>query len=828
MRKIAALSIVFISMLSLSAQYYKISGYVADSSRAPIPDVNIFISNGPLMGTTDEYGFYSFEMMAGNYDLVFNHPAFQQQRVSVIIAKGDDSVNVMLVPFVTDMNSIVISKVRKDPGPDMMRKAIDRRDFWATRLPANTSKLYIRSFEEYQKDKPKKNDWDDEKVLEEDTSAKKKKKKKPEENQSGSSSMAEIVLSRDWAPPSKIKEFREAVLVHGSTEGLFYTTTLDGDFNFYTNLVKIKALSEMPVMSPLSNTALLAYKFSYLGSYMNKENKRILKIRMQPRQLSNSVFTGEIHLYDTLFCIYRVDLQFPTNILNEYDKFTVAQEYVVTKDSHWYLGMQRFDYWAKAGKGKFNGYTMVNYKNTELFKVFPKNHFGLEVSATEKEAYEKDSLYWSKERTSPLSSKEMKFVTSVDSMKRVLNSDKYKDSIDKEENRITLKKVLLLGITHQNHRKGLTMGFAPLIFMAQPWMPGGWRINFWNNVRKEFANKKSIYFSENISYGLNNKDLQGNVEVSHLYNPYKQGLIYMNFGRNFDLINRNSAIVDIFKRTNYYKNTHGSVYHRQELINGLYLKLLAEYSERKDLSQFVFDSTGGLLFDEFSPTNFKENRAFYADITLTYTPFQKYVREPKRKLVLGSRWPTFEVHLRNAVPNVFNSNIDYHYLEYKIYQEFPIGLMGNSEISVLSGSFIKPKKDFISPPDYQYQRRGDKYFLTSPMYNFQQLDSTFVTFNRFYSLHYRHKFNGALINKIPFGKKLMMRESVGFSALYAPERRNLFHYEAYFGLDKMIKIWRERIIIGAYYTIGYSNLYDKPRTGFKFNLQIYNRRNNSW
>lgn len=823
----------FVVFLIMSAsglkaqQYYKVSGYVADSSRAPIPDVNIFIANGPLMGTTDEYGYFTFELGVGQYELVFNHTVYQQTRIHVVIEKGNDTINVLLLPLITEMHNIIISKTRKDPGPEMMRKAIERKDFWAKRLPPNSSKLYVRAFEEYQKNKPKKNEWENEKVITEDSTAK-KKKKKGEDNGPGMNNMAEIVLTRDWAPPSKIKEVREAVSIHGSAAGLFYVTTLDGDFNFYTNLVKIPALSEMPVMSPLSNTALLAYKFNYLGSYYTKDHKKILKIKMQPRQLSNSVFTGEIHLYDSLFCIYRVDLQFPQNILNEYDRFNVAQEYVITADSHWYLSMQRFDYWAKAGKGKFNGYTLVNYKSTELFKTFPKNHFGLELSATEKEAYEKDSAYWNKERTSPLSQKERVFITRTDSVKRVLNSDKYKDSIEKLDNKLTWKKLLFFGPEYHNHRKGLDMQFTPLVFIAQPWMPGGWRINIWNSVRKEFKNKKNIYFSENLSYGLNNKDLQGNVELSHLYNPYKQGFVYFNIGRNFQLINNNAAIVDVFKRNNYYQNTHGTVYHRMEILNGLFLKVQAEFAERKDLSKFTYDKVSDNIFDEQHPTAFKTNRALYSDITVSYTPFQKYIREPKRKLILGSRWPTFSVNYRKAIPGVFNSNVDYDYLEYRIDHEFPIGLMGNSELRMLSGSFARVNMNTISPVDYRYQRRGDIYFLTPPMYNFQQLDSTFKTFKRFYELHYRHHFNGALLNKIPFAKKLMMRETAGFSALYAPERRNMLFYETYFGLDKMVRIWRERLIIGLYYSIGYSNLFEKPRTGFKFNIQFYNRRTNKW
>ena len=138
------------------------------------------------------------------------------------------------------------------------------------------------------------------------------------------------------------------------------------------------------------------------------------------------------------------------------------------------------------------------------------------------------------------------------------------------------------------------------------------------------------------------------------------------------------------------------------------------------------------------------------------------------------------------------------------------------------------RKNNLSPVDFRYQRRGDITLFTPPMYAFQTLDSTFITFKRFYELHYRHHFNGAIINKIPFMRLLKMRESAGMNLLYAPERRNMLFYEAYVGIDKLVRIWRDRFKLGIYYTAGFSNIYEKPIVGFKINFEYFDRRNNSW
>lgn len=821
MKKAVLGLIALLSVFRLSAQYFRVSGYVADSSHAPIPEASIFITNGSIVGKTDGAGFYSFELRAGEYEVVFSHSNYQRVSIKVVLDRKDDTVNVILPGLVKTLGTVEITRKWVDPGPEMMRKAIARRDYWASRLPGYSAEIYIRAFEEYHKPKKTENVWH-EKETEEQEEARKKKKNEEEP----SANMAEILLTRDFLPPDKIKETRVGVKQNGDVSGLFYTTTTEGDFNFYQNLVKIRGLSDMPVMSPLSNTALLAYKFSFLGAYKDEAGRRILKIKMTPRAVSNSVFSGEIHLVDTLFYIYRADFEFPKNQLNEYNQFSVSQEYRLTPDTLLMLSKQRFDYFAKAGKGKFTGYTLVAFRKFEVRSSFPKGHFGLEVSSASDSAYERDSTFWNKNRATPLNNTEIRFLTRTDSIKRVLNSKEYLDSVQKETNRVTLGKLFLKGQQYQNRDKGINLDFQPLLFIVQPWFPGGTRISMWNTIEKKFKNKREISFSENLSYGLNNKDLRGTVFVSTLFDPFHRGFFSASVGRDFGFINPNAAFLDLARRNNFYQNSHINANIRRELINGLTLRAEAEFSERKDISQFRFDQFADSLFENNSPLVFGTNRAMFADITLSYTPFQKYIREPRQKVILGSRWPTFSVNYRQALAGVFKTDIDYSYLEFRINQEFPWGLLGRSELRAVSGSFLQHRR--LSPVDYRYQRRGDYIFFTPPMFAFQTLDSTFVTFKRFYEVHYRHHFNGAIVNKLPFMRALKIRESAGVSVLYAPERRNMMFFEVYGGIDKLIRIWRERMKLGLYYCVGYSNLYQRPVYAFKVNFEFFDRRNNSW
>lgn len=833
------LAILCLGLATVQTTKAQIIGIVVDTARAPLPMVQIFNRDGAKLGQTRLDGYFNLNLRAGSYKLIFSHPDFYSVEIPTLVtAQTKDTLNIVLVPKTEKIQGAEIRREYKDPAADYMRKAIAQRDFWHSRIPNQSAQIYIKAFEiTEQKIKPKAapvatdidpldaaviNNTNDPyantiPVVSVSDTAK---------NRISANAFVEIAMQRDASTDGKIKETRNGVQKVGSKAGLFYLSTTEGDFNLYQNLLDVPALCPLPIMSPLSNSALLAYRFKFLGAYQHPQYGRVLRIGMTGKQTANATLSGELHLVDTTYWILKAELKFPRHLMAEYDAMTLIQHNQLDSQEYLLIDSQRFNYSTKYGKSLNKATTLVDYKSITVVPNFPKNHFGMEVSKTTQEAYERDSTYWQQQRTQPLSNQETKFINTADSIKRVVTSDKYLDSVEAQINKVTLKSLVLEGQGYRDRKKGITMRFQPLWNLYQPWWPGGGRVSLWNSFDKTFENKKTFEFNENLSYGINNKDVRGTVYMSHMYNPYKRALIFASVGRDFGMVNMNAAYIDLFRRDNFYQNKHINVYHRQELINGLFLQVQGELSDRKDMSTYVFDEFGDSLFENNDPLNFIDHRAFFASFNLSYTPFQRYMSEPKQKVILGSAWPTFSINYKQAVPGVFKSNIDYQYLEYRIDHSFPWGLLGTSELRAVSGSFLSSRN--VNVVDYRYQRRADPIIFTPPMFAFQQLDSTFTTFKRFYEVHYQHSFNGSLVNKIPFLKKLSLYEKAGINVLYAPERRNLFFYEGYVGIDKLVRIWRDRFKVGIYYTAGYANLFEKPRYGFKINFEYYDRLNNKW
>jgi hypothetical protein len=639
--------------------------------------------------------------------------------------------------------------------------------------------------------------------------------------------MAEVSMKYDHGTGQQYKEERLGVTKRGETGNLFYLSATEGEFNLYNNLIKIPGVSQIPFISPVSYSGLVAYRFKTIKrERVGKHWNYIISIR--PRQLSNATVEGEITISDSSLTILHAKFTLPNFHTPEYDFFEIEQDYGFVNNSAWMITRQKFTYYSKYGKGKKSGETIAVFRNYELNKKFSKGYFGNEVSVTSVAAYHRDSLFWNQIRTEPLTGKEMRFIQYKDSIYNVTHSRTYLDSLDDAINSVTWKNVLVLGHMFNNHNTETRWMFPPLTSIIQPFQFGGTRINLSGYYSKTFASRKDMAVSLNTSYGLRNHDVNGSVSFSRKYNPFNGGSYTITAGRDFQYIYEGDAWINMLKRSNIYLNNSFGVGHTLGITSGLYLTNEFDIAFRRSVSDYETNPKADSLFGgNNQPVDFESYNAFYTRIKLQYTPKMKYVREPRERILLGSKWPTFYVMWRKGMPNVFKSKIDFDYLEFGIEQKLKLGTLGNSSYRVKTGSFFNTKD--LRLVDYQFQRRGDPSLFSSPHKSFQALDSTFPLFNRFYEAHYVHEFNGLLLNKIPLLKKLKLREVAGTGFLVAPER-DLRYVELFAGIERVIK-WPfnplTKFKIGVYVVGSAANSKANP-VQFKVGITKWDWLKNRW
>jgi hypothetical protein len=802
------------------SQQSKLRGKVTNDRLEPLSYVTVQIKGEQIGTRTNDKGEYEFQLEEGEYEIVFSLLGYEKQVLKFVHQKGEPAHNVMLKENSSTLNEVKIVNFKKDRAEEIIRNVINRKEKITNAASNYSVNIYIRATQEN-----------------ETTLKEKKKKKKVSITDSAAQaaynklldqmSMSEVSLQLNSAYPNKIKETRLGVKNRGDIEGLFYLTTTDGDFNLYDNLMKIPALAQVPMLSPISYSGLVAYQFKTLN-IKKLPNANLYTIHFTPGKLGNALIEGEVQIVDTSWTIVKANYTFPKFHMPEYDYFEVEQEFECIENKSWMPTRQEFSYLTKAGNTKSSGKTIAIYSDYKIDTVFSKKVFSNEVSTTTLEAYEKDTNFWNTIRKEPLSEKEFQFITRKDSIYRATHSKTYLDSIDRIENKITWKKILFFGITNYNREKERNLYFAPAISIFRPLMPGGSRFGYSFGYGKVSKAKKRVNISLDGSYGLRNNDLIGDFKIFRLYNPFSQGYYSIDGGRGFDFIFLGDAFINLLRRSNFYRKDYIEVEHGVELFNGLILRNRFEFANRQSIADLKLNTAADSLFKESTffnqPVVFDPYNAFFASITLEYTPFQKYIREPREKIILGSNFPTIYAKWRKGIPGILGSDINFDYLEFGIKQRLKLGLAGISQYQLFTGDFVNQKD--LRYVDFKFISRGNPYLFNNPLRSFQSLDSTFPVFRRFYEGHYLHAFNGSLINKIPLVKKLNILEVAGGSFLILPER-NLRYIEGFIGLEKIIRIWNERFKVGYYFVVSYANKYNNPYQ-FKIGLDQFNKRKNSW
>ena len=815
MRCTCSFIVLFLLSATSKAQYHRVYGKIINSKLEPLAFASVEVREIKSGTITKENGTYELKLDPGKYDLIFTMIGYKPQIITVVVGKSDVLKNIILEDEDSKGLEEVVIK-GKDQAEEIIKNVIRHKDEIMAAHGAYSCSMYI-------------------KTVQQDSSSNKRKINKKDSADTINAdlrrmAMTEVALKYDYESPSRNKEERIGVTKGRKADGLFYLSTTDGDFNFYNNLVKVPAVSEVPILSPVSYSGLLAYKFKTI-SIKNINGRKEFLISVKPRALSNATVEGEITITDSSWVILHTKFSFPKYHLPEYDFFEVEQDYNFVNDTAWMITRQQFTYYSKAGRKMLSGNTTVSYKDFVFNKTFDKKYFGPEVSATSQSAYERDSAFWQTTRTVPLTQKEIRYIHYKDSIYAATHTNAYLDSMDGVMNKITFKKLFLSGLIFNDHYKQRRWYIQPITALYQPFQFGGSRISLTFLFNKTYESKKSISLWNNLSYGIRNQDVNGRINFSKLYNPFNRSYYSITLERNFQYIFQGDAWINMLKRSNIYLNNGIGVGHSFEITNGLFLFTDINMALRRSVSNYKINSEVDSLFGDIltdnQPVSFKPYNAFYGKVRLEYTPHQRYIREPKEKIILGSKWPTFYTLWRKGIPAFMSSTVNFDYLEFGIEQEIKLGLVGVSNYAFRTGTFLSRKN--LQLVDYKFQRRGDPFLFLNPNEAFQSLDSTFPVFHRFYEAHYIHNFNGAIINKIPLLKKLELREVAGGGFLIAPER-NLQYLEGFAGIERVIK-WPfnplTKFKLGVYIVGSAANQFKNP-VQFKIGITSWDRVRNKW
>ena len=807
-----------------------LSGTIFDEKDTPIPNARVYVKNNAELRTiADVNGYYELRLFPGEYFLVFNAFGYGERESWVVITDQPVTRDIQLFPVIIhDIEDIQVTAKKSNPGREMMLKVVAKRDSINPWNYAHTVDGYIKATEKLDVKAKEEKEKKPKQQTEETNSSKDiedpfEEERKKQTELANNMNLVEVQFTRNYAPPANVKEVRNAYEKRGNDQNLYYTTTVKSNFNFFQNLLHLDDLHQSPVSSPISGPGILSYKYRLEEQY--EENGRTInRIKIIPRSTATTTLEGYIWVIDSVWLVQKLELTLNKGNLLVYDYFKITQTFEHPGDSMCVLTHQELDYGVKYKDQTSVCKTVADFSNYKFNATFPPKFFGNEVAVTEKEAYEKDSSFWSKTRTTTLTLEEQKYIIAKDSIRDYQNRKEYIDSVDALFNKVTAIKVLWFGIDHRNRVKKTQWTISSVAATARPMYIAGPRVAPSFFYFKKWENEHALDCYTEASIGFLNKDIKGRTWWRYRYAPFHFGTVNFQFSQDFDAIRSYDAITQIYKRENFIEATQGSIGNSYELFNGFYWDVNAEFSERRSIDGYKFVTLFDNTIPNNEPSDFKTYQAFVATTTVSYTPKQKYMREPKKKVLLGSSYPTFYVTYERGIPKLFGSEVDHEYGRAGMMQTFKIGTLGTSSYHITTGKFLSSKNLYMA--DFKFQRRSDPIWFSNPLYSFQGLDSSLPSKKIFYEGHFVHHDNGAIINKIPFMKKTGIGLVMGAGALYVKEY-DWQHYEIFAGLERNFKFSKRRLRIGIYACASDGNKID-PRLTYKVSFAILDDRNMKW
>ncbi|MCZ4224583.1 DUF5686 and carboxypeptidase regulatory-like domain-containing protein [Pedobacter rhodius] len=790
MIKIYAL-LIFCSLGNFAfSQQFTVSGTIKDISGQPVPFVSVYLKNTTKGTSANVDGKYEIKLNKGEQALTFKAVGYKQQD-QILNITASSILNISLVPETYTLNNVTIKANAEDPAYAIIRKAIEKRKVHLEEVKSFNCDVYIKGVQRLKSAPKKFMGQDIRKVMELDT------------NRRGIIYLSESQSKFSFRRPNDVHEEMISSKVAGRNNAFSFNKASDLIINFYDNYLLENKLSARGFISPIADNALFYYKYKYLGE--TKENGEIInKIEVIPRRPNDPVFRGIIYIIEDSWRIYNTDLFLTKSAgINFIDTLNINQQFTKVEDVYMPTAIN-FQFNGNVLGFKFAGYFVGVYSNYDINPVFSKNFFSGEILKITKMVNKKDSIYWNNNRPIPLTPDEQINYVVKDSIAKRKESKAYLDSLEKENNKFGIGKLLLRGYSVNNRYDSVYISFDPVLRALIYNTVEGFAIKYGVTYRKVFGDRRSYSIRPELRYGFANQKLTGSLSGTYYYNPLKRASIGASFGNGiFDLNNLGSmtnfgyAINALLYEKNFskfYEKSFVNLNTTRELASGLQGSLSFDYSKNHTLTNttdFKFFDNKSREFtsnNPFTPTTetplFPTYTSASASVSLTYTIGQKYITRPDGKFYTESRFPRINILYKKGFNGLFGSDIDYDFVKAEVYQDrIGLGLWGYTSFLVGAGKFINNSKIYY--PEYKHFAGNISTIFPPNLRKFQYLEFyQFSTNQQYFEAHLEHNFAGFFLNKVPLLRKAKLEEFIGGGYLSSPEKRN--YKEFYFGLQRLV------------------------------------------
>jgi hypothetical protein len=829
--------LVAVAMLSLSANAATIQGLVNDEDGLPVPFVTVYVEGTTIGTTTNSEGNYSLDLKDGFHTIVFRYVGYKTE-IRPLTVSGVTQLDVVLKRVVFQLGEAQVDG-NEDPAYRIMRLARTKRKFYQQQVRDYSCKVYVKGLN-YVKNLPKR-------ILGRslDISG-------LDKDRSGIVYLSESLSEFHFKAPDKTKERVIASKVSGNSQGFTWNNATSLNFNFYDRTYNLEGLSDRDLVSPLSPSANLYYRYVYRGFYI-EDSIIVNKIELIPRVTGVPLFQGHIFIQENTWRIHGADLFMTSNAgIDFVDTVRMKVDFIPLTKDLWMKGNLSFDFafnvklFKVKGWGTFSSvfsdYSIRDYvKDTTFLKRYDQveepseaadepvkantNNSKLSEDVTkfdfkswdggpmlkvESEANEKDEAFWESVRTVPLTALERKDYELKDSLEVVKESVVYKDSVDRKNNKFAARN-LLYGYKYQNSKKDFELDFQSPFTAVQYNTVEGYLLDYKIEFSKQNIDKGSSLSVAWINrYGFYSEDYYSKARFFYRFNRKNRMTVQAEGGHYVDQFNNDAlsplinSLYTLLLEENYMKlqqHSYGEAGWGMEVLNGLQLNTSVYFGKRTPLENATnLDGTRVDYKEKYLSLNEPGNEKLGYNAP-EFGPSTALIWELNLTYQPGLKYmerPNGKINLGTKWPTFVFS---YHKgiggfggLD-SDYDRIKAGVYDDHSFGMV-GKFEWqvsagwfPNNKFVPFMNWQHFNTAQVHVTQSGLGRFMALPYYSASTNDFYvEAHAEHHFNGFILNKVPLIKKLKCDFVAGVHYLYEPSFGN--YLEVTVGIEKIAKIIR--------------------------------------
>ncbi len=758
---ILGILLTIISFTSLYSQT-KVGGQVLDSNKQPIPFANIVFTNSTTGTITDENGRFYMESDKNHSEIKVSFIGFTTKAVS-LSKKVTYKMQILLEEEAASLDEVVIYKgktsKKNNPAVDILKK------IWEHRRENGVKKFKQYTYDKYEKLEFDLNTIDStlinskifngmEFIFDDiDTSRITGKTYLP--------IFLNEAISKVYGD-NLIKEHKE-VLKGNKNAGFSNNQTLIefvkdlySDYDIYENYLKF---FDKSFTSPLSRTGVSVYNYVLTDSaYI--DNKWCYNIIYYPRRKNELTFKGDFWVNDSTWAIKEINLEVTKSAnINWVKDLYIEQEFDVLNDSIFLITKDYFQSdFAFSKKEKSRG---VYGKRTTLYDNYKfdikkdKKFYQSQVDPYDQDIYNREDSFWANARMEKLNKDEQKVYKLLDTLKTV-----------KAFKRLyNIGTILASGYVEFNG-----FDFGPLFSTIGYNDIEGFRLRL--GGRTYFTPNDRWRIEGYGAYGF--KDTKFKYGISGKYLADRKSRLVISAGNRRDVEQLGASLTN----TN---NVEGRSLASSSIISTgdnsrlTSINLSALTMQLEPRKNFTIGVTGSFrtlkpadpsLFslDFIDPeTNELRTEINQTEIStsLAYFPGRKTTGYGVDRIIVNSGdFATLFLNYSVGLEDFIESDFEYKKVQFLYQQPWNIGGFGrlNSTLEV-GKTFGEVPLGLLSviPGNQTYLSIRN----TFPLLNFYE----FVT-DTYTTLHLEHNFNGRIFSRIPFLRKLNLRELVGLRGVW--------------------------------------------------------------